>query len=221
MKKPPDLSLYPVIDTSYVSPSQVEARLEEVLRGGASIIQLRDKIGTTRMIYELALRCREVTNLYQVPLIVNDRLDVALAVEADGVHLGQDDLPVRTARRILGPHKIIGISVINLEEAWQGQADGADYVSISPVFKTVSKSDTREPAGLETLRQVKRELRIPVIAIGGIASENVSQVFSAGCDGVAVISAIFTQQDAFEATRQLKTIITECQRRPGNNGFSE
>lgn len=204
-----DLSLYPIIDTAYVPLSQVETRLEEVIQGGASIIQLRDKNGTSRKLYELALKCREITASFNIPLIINDRLDIAQAVKADGVHLGQDDLPVRVARKILGPHKFIGVSVINLEEARRGYEDGADYVSISPVFPTVSKNDIREPAGLEVLRQVKAALPIPVIAIGGITEENLGRVFATGCDGVAVISAIFAQQNVKEATRRLKTKITE------------
>ncbi|HBQ26498.1 MAG TPA: thiamine phosphate synthase [Syntrophomonas sp.] len=204
-----DFLLYPILDTAYVPISQVETRLEEVIQGGASIIQLRDKTGTSRKLHELALKCREVTARFHIPLIINDRLDIAQAVKADGVHLGQDDLPVRAARKILGPHKIIGVSVINLEEARQGYEDGADYVSISPVFPTVSKSNTREPAGMEVLRQVKAALPIPVIAIGGIKEENLGQVFATGCDGVAVISAIFAQQNVRKATLRLRTKITE------------
>jgi len=176
---------------------------EAAIDGGASVIQLREKTAPTREFLEEALKIRAATKKAKIPLIINDRLDIALAVDADGVHLGQEDLPVAVARRILGPKKIIGVSLGRAEEAKTAVSEGADYVALGPIFETASKSDARKPVGCEAVRKIRAALKIPVVAIGGINGDNVREVLEAGADGVAVISAISEAQNMKEATQSL------------------
>ncbi len=173
------------------------------LQGGARIIQLRDKHATTRQLIEYALALRTLTRDYDALLIINDRLDVALAVEADGVHLGQDDMPIALARRLTGEGLIIGVSAETVEEAVRAEADGADYLGVGPMFTTATKPDAGTPVGPERLRAIKQRVRIPVFGIGGITLANAPQVLQAGADGICVISAVLTAPDPAEATRQL------------------
>lgn len=178
------------------------------IAGGASVIQLREKHDSGRAICEAARDIGDLCGEKQVPFIMNDRLDICLAVGADGVHLGQDDLPAAAARELLGPRKILGISATTLEEALQAERDGADYIGFGPVYEARStKPDTIEPLGLNLLAQVRRECAVPVVAIGGINVDNVDAVLQAGAHGVAVISAICAADDITKATRQLKSKI--------------
>jgi len=163
----------------------------KVLRVGIRWVQYRDKVRLRREIYEEAIRLRKITKDYNAMFIVNDHADIAYCVNADGVHLGQDDLPLKEARRIIGKKKIIGISTHNLEQAIEAERDGADYIGFGPVFQTMTK-DAGEPKGIDMLREVKTKVRIPVVAIGGINLENIMSVLSTGIDGVAVASAILT-----------------------------
>ncbi len=178
------------------------------LQGGARIIQLRDKEATTRQLVEYAQALRALTREYHALLIINDRLDVALAVEADGVHLGQDDLPVPLARRLAGEEFIIGVSAETVDEAVRAEAEGADYLGVGPMFATATKPDAGTPVGPERLREIKRHVRIPVFGIGGITLANAPQVREAGADGICVISAILTAPDPVEATRQFMALFT-------------
>lgn len=182
------------------------------LAGGADVIQLRDKRLPGRELYLLAKEIRTLTAGSGALLIVNDRVDVALAAGADGVHLGQDDLPVAAARRIVPPEFIIGVSVGSVEEALQAEKDGADYVALSPVFDTGSKGDAGPGLGLETLRDIRSAVTVPVVAIGGICRNNVSAVIEAGADGVAVISAVIGQADVEAAARDLKARVAGSKR---------
>jgi thiamine-phosphate pyrophosphorylase len=141
-----------------------------------------------------------------VTLIINDGVDLTMAVEADGVHLGQEDLPLSTARALLGPHRIIGISVHTLEQAREAEAGGADYLGIGPIFSSTTKQ-ARPPLGCELLKQFRREVRIPIIAIGGISASNVRQVMAAKVDGVAIVSAVLSQPDVAAATAELMAIL--------------
>jgi thiamine-phosphate diphosphorylase len=179
------------------------------LQGGARIIQLRDKEATTRQLVEYAQSLRTLTREYGALLIINDRLDVALAVEADGVHLGQDDLPVALARRIAGERLIIGVSAETVEEALRAEADGADYLGVGPMFATDTKPDAGVPVGPERLRAIKERVSIPVFGIGGITLQNAPQVLMAGADGICVISAIFTAPEPVQATRQLVALCAQ------------
>lgn len=175
--------------------------------GGADTVQYRQKTGHTRDMVETARAMRDICSRSGVPLIVNDRVDVAIAAEADGVHLGQDDLPVTLARSLLGAGRIIGVSAGNLDEARRGIADGADYVGFGPIFHTGSKSDAGEAQGLERLADFARALQAPVIAIGGIGAGNAAGVVRSGAHGVAVISAVCCQACPEAATRKLIDLI--------------
>jgi len=177
---------------------------QAAIEGGASIIQFREKEMTTRELVETARRLKELTEEKGVPFIVNDRLDVALAVEADGVHVGQDDMPAALARQLIGPRKILGVSASTVEEALQAEKNGADYVSASPVFTTPTKPDTPPPTGLEGLRAIVEAVNLPVIAIGGINEKNAAEVMEAGAQGVAVISAVVSPPDIAAAARHLR-----------------
>ncbi|MDE2999819.1 MAG: thiamine phosphate synthase [Gemmatimonadota bacterium] len=177
--------------------------------GGAGAVQFRQKSGNTREMIETAGAMREICARAGVPLVVNDRVDVAIAVEADGVHLGQDDFPVAMARGLLGAGRIVGVSAGNTDEARQGIADGADYVGFGPVFPTGSKSDAGEAQGLEKLADFARAVRAPVIAIGGIGAGNAAGVIGTGTYGIAVISAVCCQPDPEAATRNLCDLIRE------------
>ncbi|MFN7018675.1 MAG: thiamine phosphate synthase [Fimbriimonadales bacterium] len=177
------------------------------LEGGARIIQLRDKQATTRQLVQTGLTLRELTRRYGAMLIVNDRLDVAIAIEADGVHLGQDDMPAALARRIAGEHFIIGVSAETVEEAVQAEADGASYLGVGPMFATTTKPDAGAPVGPERLRIIKQAVSIPVFGIGGITQENAGAVLAAGADGICVISAIMGAADPKEATQRLVAVL--------------
>jgi thiamine-phosphate pyrophosphorylase len=181
---------------------------QAAIAGGATIIQLREKHASGQAFYEAAQKVRQLCREARVPLIINDRLDICLAVDADGVHLGQDDLPGKAARQLLGPGRILGGSATTLEEALQVERDGADYVGFGPVYEArTTKPDTVEPLGLEALSQVCQECTVPVIAIGGINAGNVETVLAAGAHGVAVISAIVADDDIAGATRQIRARI--------------
>lgn len=160
-----------------------------VLGAGVKWIQYREKNKTRRDIYNEAALLRKLTTKFKAAFIVNDHADIALAVNADGVHLGQEDLPVKEARKILGKGKIIGISTHNIEQAVDAEAGGADYIGFGPLFPTKTK-DAGEPKGVEMLREIKKKIKIPVVAIGGINAENLKSVLDSGADAVAVASAI-------------------------------
>jgi thiamine-phosphate pyrophosphorylase len=162
-----------------------------VLNAGVRCIQYRDKEKSRKAIYEESLKIREVTKKFHAVFIVNDYVDIALAVDADGVHLGQDDLPLIEARKILGKEKIIGISTHNMDQAIEAENSGADYLGFGPIFYTNTK-DAGMPQGTEILGQVTSRIRIPVVAIGGITLDTVRSVFEAGADAVAVASAILS-----------------------------
>lgn len=162
-----------------------------VLRAGVKCIQYREKDKFRRELYEEALRLKRLAEEFGAAFIVNDHVDIAVAVDADGVHLGQEDLPIQEARKIIGIKKIIGISTHSIEQAIDAEAGGADYVGFGPIFHTMTK-DVGEPKGTEMLREVKRHVKIPVVAIGGINLENLKAVFDSGADAVAVASAILS-----------------------------
>jgi thiamine-phosphate pyrophosphorylase len=176
---------------------------ELALAGGADVIQFRQKSGSTRAMIDEARAMRALCARAGAPLIVNDRLDVALAAGADGVHLGQDDFPLELARAILGPEKIIGGSAATTAEARLCLAQGADYVGFGPVFPTGSKADAGPVSGLAVLAVVAREIPLPIIAIGGVGPANAAAVRAAGAHGLAVISAVCCRSDPAAAAREL------------------
>ena len=185
-----DYSLYLVTDrTLSLGRSTVEV-VRAAIRGGVSCVQLREKGCSTREFMDEARLLKALLAGTGVPLFINDRLDVALAVGADGVHLGQNDLPIADARRLVGNRMIIGISAESVADAIRAEAEGADYIGASPVFTTPTKTDTAPPLGLAGLRAIRRAVQLPLVAIGGINADNAAQVLRAGADGLAVVSAI-------------------------------
>ncbi len=180
------------------------------LEGGASMIQLREKNVTDRELWALAREMRRMARKHGAGFVVNDRVDIALAAEADGVHLGADDLPVAAARRMLGPGAVIGASVANAEEAKAAEEAGATYVSVGSVFETSSKSDAGEAIGIGPIGDIRRATALPVLAIGGINRDNVEAVIRAGAHGVAVISAVAEAGDMVEATANLRRLIRKA-----------
>lgn len=202
-----DWSVYVITDRYIVGERFILDVVRAVIRGGASVVQLREKTTTTREMVELGQALHEITRQAGIPLIVNDRLDVALAVEAEGVHMGHDDMPVSIARRLMGLDRILGVSPETLTEARQAERDGADYLGVGDVYGTPSKPDAGTPIGIEGLTEVITAVSIPVIAIGGITPDNVGPVIEAGAAGVAVISAIVGAPDPEAAARRLREII--------------
>lgn len=179
------------------------------INGGADAIQFRQKSGSTREMIETARQMKEVCAKNGVTFIVNDRVDVAIAAEADGVHLGQDDFPIPLARKLLGKDVIIGGSASTIEEARQCLSEGADYVGFGPVYPTTSKDDANPVTGIPMLKQVVEAVPLPIIVIGGVSAGNVPEVMSAGAHGIAVISAVCCQDDPELATRTLHMALYE------------
>ena len=185
-----DYSLYLVTDRALsLGRSTVEV-VRAAIRGGVSCVQLREKGCSTREFMDEARLLKALLAGTGVPLFINDRLDVALAVGADGVHLGQNDLAIADARRLVGNRMIIGISAESVADAVRAEAEGADYIGASPVFTTPTKTDTAPPLGLDGLRAIRRAVQLPLVAIGGINADNAAAVLRAGADGLAVVSAI-------------------------------
>jgi thiamine-phosphate pyrophosphorylase len=173
------------------------------IRGGADTIQFRQKRGSTREMIQVAKDVKQLCAERGVTFIVNDRVDVAMASEADGVHLGQDDFPILLARELLGKRRIIGGSAATMEEARKCLSEGADYVGFGPVYPTTSKDDAGPVSGISLLKGVVESIPLPIIAIGGVSAENAAEVMEAGAHGIAVISAVCCQKDPEQATRAL------------------
>ncbi|MBV7274084.1 thiamine phosphate synthase [Clostridium thailandense] len=199
-----DYSLYLITDRSFLNGRNLKNVVEESILGGATMIQVREKNISTREFYKVSLEVQEVTNYYKIPLIINDRMDIAQAINADGVHLGQDDMPLTIARKILGKDKIIGISAGNLEEALEAQKNGADYLGIGAIFFTGTKKDIDVPIGIEGLKLIYDKIDIPAVAIGGISEVNFKEVLNTGIDGISVISAILGKDDVKSAAKALR-----------------
>jgi thiamine-phosphate pyrophosphorylase len=174
------------------------------IAGGTSIVQLREKDADTRAMLEMGRALLDLTRPAGIPLIVNDRIDVALALDAEGVHVGQDDMPADIARRLIGPDRILGVSAETEAQAREAEASGADYLGVGTVFATPSKADTGAPIGLEGLRAIAQASSVPILAIGGISAENTAAIAAAGAHGVAVISAIISADDPQAAARTLR-----------------
>lgn len=206
---PIDYSLYLVTDRSILKGKDIFTAVEEALEGGVTLLQLREKDITSRDFYDLAIKMKKLTKPFNVPLIINDRLDIALAVDADGLHIGQEDLPLKIARKLLGPSKILGYSVSNIQQAVYGEQNGADYLGAGSVFPTGSKADAGNPIGLNNLKKIKENVNIPVVGIGGIGITNIREVKSTGIDGISLISAILGNPNIKEVTGDLLNIWRE------------
>ena len=200
-----DYSLYLCTDRNLLNGKNFEETIELAIKGGVTIVQLREKNCSSREFLEIATSIKNITSKYKIPLIINDRIDIALAVNADGVHVGQDDLPCKTAREILGEEKIIGVSVSTVETAIKAEIDGANYIGVGAIFKTSTKTDA-EIVSLATLKKIRDSVKIPVVAIGGINKSNLPQIKNF-IDGVAVVSAIISDKNSELAAKDLLQIL--------------
>ena len=199
-----DLSLYLVTDKS----DDVEKFLntiEEAIKGGVTVVQIREKTAETLDFYNLALKVKEITTKYNVPLIINDRVDVALAIDAEGVHVGQSDMPCDVTRKLIGEDKILGVSAATIDEAKKAEKDGADYIGTGAVFPTATKDDAPSITK-QDLKDVVDSISIPVVAIGGITLENASQLKDTGIAGLSVVSAIMSAENPKKASQNLLNI---------------
>lgn len=206
-----DLLLYAVTDRHWLNGRTLYSQVEEALKGGATFIQLREKELDEEHFLEEAKEIKELCRRYQVPFVINDNVEIALAVDADGVHVGQSDMEAGDVRAKLGPDKIIGVSAQTVEQAVLAERHGADYLGVGAVFPTSSKDDAVE-VPFETLKAICEAVSIPVIAIGGITKDNVKELSSSGICGIAVISAIYGQKDIKKASEELKTATKEMVR---------
>ncbi len=204
----PDFSLYLVTDRSLAHGRSTVDIVRAAVAGGATCVQLREKHASTRDFLNEAKAVRALLKDLGVPLIINDRVDVALAVNAEGVHLGQTDMPIADARRIVGRSMLIGISAECVEDALRAEAEGADYVGISPVFATPTKTDTAPALGLSGVAAIRARVSLPLVGIGGIGPANAAEVIRAGCDGIAVVSAIVAAPSPRDAAADLKHLIS-------------
>jgi thiamine-phosphate pyrophosphorylase len=205
-----DYSLYLVTDRGMARGRSTLEIVRAAVNGGTTIVQLREKDCSTREFIEQALAVKDFLKARRVPLIINDRLDVAQAVQADGVHLGQTDMPLESAKGILGDSMIIGISAESLKDAIAAEKGGADYLGVSPIYATPTKTDTAPPLGLAGLREIRKAVRLPLVGIGGLNRENATEVIRSGADGVAVVSAIMAAGDPEAAASALKKVIIEA-----------
>lgn len=201
-----DYGLYLVSDREVLKGRDFIKSLEEAILGGATIVQLREKEASSLEFYQLALKAKALTVKYNVPLIINDRVDIALAVDADGVHVGQSDLPAHIVRDMIGESKILGVSTTTLEESKKAVEDGADYIGVGALFPTGTKTDA-DLVTLDQLRYIKENMDIPVVGIGGIHEGNIKTIMEVGIDGVAIVSAILGKEDIKEAAQNLKASI--------------
>lgn len=202
MKYNLNCKLYLVTDRDMLRNTDLYTAVEQAIIGGVTLVQLREKNLTSLELYHTALKVKKITDAYDVPLIINDRLDIMMAVDAAGVHLGQKDIPAAAARKLIGASKILGVSTATVEEAILAQQEGANYIGVGALFGTVTKNNTR-PVTLELLKQIKQSVSIPVVAIGGIKTSNVEQLRSANIDGVAVVSDILAKEDIKSATQEI------------------
>lgn len=201
------LALYLVTDSRLAAGCDLVRIVREAVLGGVTMVQLREKEACTRDFIDLALKLKAILKPLGIPLIINDRIDVALAVDADGVHIGQSDMPYEIARKLLGPDKIIGLSVETMEQITASNSLDVDYIGVSPVFATKTKSDTAEPFGLKGLRDAVRLSCHPAVGIGGMNAATAADVIECGADGIAVVSAIISAPDPRQASEELKTIV--------------
>lgn len=207
-----DYSLYLVTDSGLMTTATIEECVEQGIQGGCTVVQLRESDASSLAFYQKAVSLREITARLGVTFIVNNRVDIALAVCADGVHIGQNDLPYRVVREILGPDQLIGVSCNNVAEAKEAQEAGADYIGVGAMFSTGTKTNTR-PVTIQGLKEIRRAVSIPIVAIGGIHGENIALLEGTGIDGVAVVSAIVAQQDIGKAAKEMKERVEKVVRR--------
>lgn len=203
MKKVIDYSLYLVTDQKLSGDKTLYQAVEQAILGGCTVIQLREKAASVADFYRQALKLRELTNRYNIPLIINDRIDIALAVNADGVHIGQDDLPAAVVRKAIGDQMILGVSVATKEQALQAKQAGADYLGVGAIFLTETKKDAKA-VSIAQLTAISQTVKLPVVAIGGINQDNLKKLQATGISGIAAVSAIIAQKNIQQAASDLK-----------------
>jgi thiamine-phosphate pyrophosphorylase len=206
MKSKINYKLYLVTDRDILKERDIVDSVEAAINGGVTVVQLREKDISTLNFYEIALKVKAVTFKHSIPLIINDRIDIALAIDAEGIHVGQEDMPCSIARKIIGEDKILGISVATVEEAKEAEKNGADYLGVGAMFPTDTKEDARS-VSIDVLKEIKQSVSIPVVAIGGIHSNNVMLLKPANIDGIAVISDILSKEDITMAAETLKNLV--------------
>ncbi|MCI8717070.1 MAG: thiamine phosphate synthase [Lachnospiraceae bacterium] len=198
-----DMLLYAVTDRSWLGEETLYSQVEQALKGGATFIQLREKDLEEEVFFSEAMELKELCKKYHVPFVINDNVELAKKVDADGVHVGQSDMKIKEVRKILGKNKIIGVSAGTVEEALSAQAENADYLGVGAVFHTGTKSDA-SAVSHDTLKAICAAVNIPVVAIGGITKENVEELKESGIAGIAVVSAIFACENIKKGTEELK-----------------
>lgn len=206
MKSNIDYTLYLVTDRDVLVNTDIYTEVEEAIKGGVTLVQIREKSVGTLEFYNLSVKIKTITDKYEIPLIINDRIDIAQAIDAAGVHLGQNDMPADIARRILGKNKIIGVSANTLKEALKAERQGADYIGVGAMFPTTTKDDA-SAVTINCLKEIKEGISIPVVAIGGISDKNVAQLLPTNIDGIAVVSAILGKGSVKIAAEKLRVLI--------------
>ena len=202
-----DFNFYLITDRKQTNERDLGAVVEQALRGGIRAVQLREKDLSSRELYELACEMRGITSRYEARLIINDRIDIALAVDADGVHLGCNSIPIHQARMVLGEKRLIGASCHNKEQAITAQKEGADFITFGPVYSTPSKAVYGDPVGVEKLHEIIPLMNIPVFALGGIKNSNVAEVMAAASHCIAAISAVLSAEDPCLAAKNFLSVL--------------
>ena len=198
-----DYSLYLVTDRMCMSTATLREAVEQAILGGCTMVQLRENHISSRDFYDTAKEIKEITDTYDIPLIINNRIDIALAVDAAGVHIGQSDIPSSVARKLIGREKLLGVSASSLREALRAQSDGADYLGVGAMFPTRTKHDAKI-VSIEEWQAIRQAVTIPIVVIGGIGKENAAVFLQSGADGIAAASAILAQPDIRQAAAELK-----------------
>ena len=210
-----DYTLYLVTDRQLMSCDSLTEAVEQAILGGCTMIQLREKEVSALDFYNLAVAVKQVTDKYHIPLIINDRIDIAMAVQATGVHIGQHDLPAAAVRKVIGENMLLGVSASSIAEAIQAQQDGADYLGVGAMFPTGTKTDA-DSVSMEELQKIRAAVSLPIVVIGGINKGNAGRFKPMGIDGLAVVSAIIAQSDIKAAAAELKDLFCGKEKK---NGF--
>lgn len=200
------LTLYLVTNRDNMSESKFLETIIEACEGGITMLQLREKEATTSEFYELALKVKQITDRYMIPLIINDRVDICLAVDADGVHIGDNELPVAKTRELIGPNKILGVSAKTVTRGIEAKFEGADYLGVGAIYPTTTKVQTKL-TDMQELKRIKAETKLPIVAIGGIKEENIPSFAETGISGVAVVSEIMKAKNVPHKVASLKEIV--------------
>ncbi|WP_080147286.1 thiamine phosphate synthase [Marinilactibacillus piezotolerans] len=198
-----ELKLYLVTGRYEFSDEMFLKIVEEACQNGVTMVQLREKDTTTRHFYQLAVEVKQITDRYDIPLIINDRIDICLAMDADGVHIGDDEMPIKVVRSLIGPEKILGVSTKTTERAREAKKEGADYLGVGAIFPTKTKQNPQRTS-VETLKTIIEEVELPVVAIGGIKEDNMETFKNTGIDGVAVVSDIMLAENVAHKVQSLK-----------------